>query len=204
MIKMLMEQRSEQWFEARLGRITSTRFKTLMMGEGTKGYQDLIAEIASEIMFEESDSEVKMTDDMENGVIREPIARQEYERQMDCRVEEIGFIVPDEDHKFHEYLGSSVDGLVGSDGCIEIKCPRLSTHVRYMMGGWEKDYMPQVQGHLYVTGLDWCDFISYHPSAKIFINRVVPDFDMHKAFEDRLRKFIPKVSETILNYMTRF
>jgi len=72
--------------------------------------------------------------------------------------------------------GASPDGLIGEDGLLEIKCPLAHTHVGYLREGvLPPKYIPQVQGQLWVTGRQWCDFVSYHPELKIMIVRVERD-----------------------------
>jgi len=57
---------------------------------------------------------------------------------------------------------------------VEIKCPLLKTHLRYLLDGkLPLDYFQQVQGSLYITGFDEWDFMSFYPGIKPFI-RIKP------------------------------
>ncbi len=191
MIKYNIEQKSEAWFEARAGRVTGTRFKELVSGQSTKGYKDLVNSITAEIIthkIEESYSNAIM----ERGIELEPDARKEYENLMETKVEEVGFIIPDEDHKYHEWIGISPDGL--TEGLIEIKCPLMKTHIGYIEGNkLPSEYKYQVQGQLFVTRLKYCDFVSYYPNMKLFVFRVVPDLELFEQFESRLDELIEDV-----------
>jgi putative phage-type endonuclease len=194
-----IEQGSEAWFEARCGRVTGTRFKNLMSAETTASYKDLITNMACEIItgrMEETYSNAAM----EHGIETEPIARGVYEALFDCEVKTTGFITPDEDHKYHEWIGVSPDGLV-DEGMIEIKCPQMKTHLEYIEAGkLPSEYRYQVQGQLFVTGFPWCDFVSYVEGMKPFIIRVFPDVELFAEFEKRLDVLIVAVRNKLNAY----
>ena len=47
-------------------------------------------------------------------------------------------------------------------GILELKCPKSTTHVRYVEAGeLPADYRLQVTHNLWVTGAQWCDFCSF-------------------------------------------
>jgi len=199
MIRYEIEQGSEAWFEAKGGRVTGTRFKSLVAGESTQAYKDLIGDIVCEIItgrMEETYSNAIM----EHGLETEPEARREYENIFGVSVQEVGFIIPDEGRKYHEWIGISPDGLTET-GMIEIKCPKMKTHLWYISKGkLPTDYRYQVQGQLFVTGLPYCDFMSYVKGMKPFIVRAEPDLELFKTFEERLDKLIVDVNTELEAY----
>ena len=186
-----IEQRSEAWYSAKCGLVTSTRFKSLCAKETTDSYKDLVTNLACEIItgkIEETYSNALM----EQALELEPIARKEYEWITDIPVKTVGFITPDEDHKYHNWIGDSPDGLLPEDGILEIKCPLARTHFEYIEANkLPTEYRHQVQGHLFVTRLSFCDFVSFFPGMKLFINRVEPDLELFAEFERRLDILIP-------------
>jgi len=196
MIILTMEQGSEAWFEARCGLITATRIASMMAGESTKTYKDLITDLAGEIItgeVEESYSNAIM----ERGTELEPFARGEYESIFDTEVKEVGFVLSE---KYKDWLGVSPDGLT-TDGGLEIKCPLRKTHINYIEANrLPNEYKWQVQGSLFVTGLPHWDFMSYYPNMKPFILRVYPDKEMHLDIEQRLIKTIANVKAKIKMY----
>jgi hypothetical protein len=106
-------------------------------------------------------------------------------------VERVGFI---------EYIdgvcGGSPDGLVGSEGLIEVKCPHNPmTHCKTIVSGVVENtsYALQIQGYLMITGRQWCDFASYDPRAKhaklrCYVIRVQRDQTVIDLLENRIKK----------------
>ena len=199
MIILNIEQHSEAWHEARCGRVTGTRFKALMAGETTQTYKDLVLNIVCELITGKAEEQY-VSADMEHGTETEPEARNAYASEFEIPVKEIGFIMPDEDHKYHDWIGVSPDGIL-PDGMIEIKCPRAKTHLEYIESGkLPAEYRYQVQGQLFVTGLPFCDFVSYVECMKLFVVRVFPDKELFTQFEQRLDKLIDDVKNKLYIY----
>ena len=200
MIIFNIEQQSEAWHEVRCGRVTGTRFKALMAGESTQTYKDLITNLACEIITKRAE-ETYSNAQMEHGIETEPDARKEYESYFSCEVKQVGFITPDEDNKYHNWIGISPDGVTEDNGMIEIKCPMMRTHLEYIEANkLPSEYRYQVQGQLFVTGFDYCDFMSFVEGMKPFIIRVLPDKDLFAKFEERLDILIEQVKEKIETY----
>jgi hypothetical protein len=109
---------------------------------------------------------------MEWGTEHEPNAKHAYTKQTGLEIQDVGFVLPDNTDAY----GGSPDGLVDPDGLIEIKCPKPETLIAYHAEGvLPKDYKPQVQGLLMITGRVWCDFYAWHPELTPFLLRVHAD-----------------------------
>ncbi len=200
MIILNIEQQSEAWCEARCGRVPGTRFKSLMMAETTQGYKDLVTNIATEIITGRME-ETYSNANMEHGTETEPEARKEYETIFGVEVKTAGFIMRDEDDKYHNWIGISPDGLLPEDGILEIKCPLMRTHFEYIEANkLPSEYRYQVQGQLFVGGFQYADFMSYVEGMKPFIFRVFPDVELFKEFEIRLDKLILQIQNKLLTY----
>lgn len=200
MIIFDIEQQSEAWFEARCGRVTGTRFKALVAGESTQTYKDLVTNITCELITGKAE-ETYTNSIMEHGIETEPLARKEYENIFGVDVKQAGFFIPDEEHKYHEWIGISPDGLLPDNAMIEIKCPLMRTHLEYIESGkLPSEYKHQVQGQLFVSGFDYCDFMSFVEGMKPFIVRVKPDPELFKEYEIRLDKLIEQVKQKLLVY----
>jgi len=200
MIIYNIEQHSEAWHEARCGRVTGTRFKNLVSKETTDSYKDLVTNIACEIITGEAE-ETYVSPAMQYGIDTEPEARREYETITDVSVTQVGFVIPDEEHKYHSWIGISPDGILPDDGILEIKCPLARTHFEYIERGvLPAEYRYQVQGQLFVTGFKYCHFMSYVPGMKPFIIEVIPDTELFELFNQRLDKLIIEVQEKLTKY----
>lgn len=180
---LTQDQYSPEWWNARRGLPTSSQFSricTPSKGEyiaQASGYMhELIASLYDPSYGEVDDYKSAA---MKNGTIMEPEARRFYEFERDAKVDDVGLCCTDDSK-----LGASPDGLVGDDGCLEIKSPLHKTQVAYLLDGdLPREYRCQVHGHLIVTGRDWCDFISYARGLPHLLVRVTPG-----SFTDSLRE----------------
>jgi hypothetical protein len=74
----------------------------------------------------------------------EPNARAAYCFYRDAEVTEVAFV----EHPTIPMSGASPDGLVGTDGVVEIKCPLTATHLETLLGEpIPAKYMQQMQWH---------------------------------------------------------
>lgn len=156
----MTEQRSPEWFAARLGKVGASRISDMLAttksgwGAGRQNYK---TQLAWERLNGVSREGFRSAD-MDAGTEAEPEARAAYECLYLVDVEECGFIP----HPTIGMSGASPDGLVGADGLVEIKCPILATHQETLLGGSiKRQYELQRQWQLACTGRKWCDFVSY-------------------------------------------
>jgi len=167
------EQRSPEWYAARLGVPTASNFGKFITPTGkpsaqARGYiHQLVAE-----RITGTSKIIPVNEAMQHGIDLEPEARQYYELCYDVKVFELGLCL-------HDSLdvGASPDGLVGENGLIEIKCP-YEDHVQieYLDNKKLPDrYKAQVMGQLWITEREWCDFFAYHKTISPFLIRVYRD-----------------------------
>lgn len=195
LITLDCEQGSEDWLKARLGIPTATGFENIVTATGKKSSAQIkyMAELIEESILGLSESAVK-SHFMERGNQLEPQARMAYEFETGNDVIQVGGV----------YLDESKSAMVSPDGLIpalkkglEIKCPKMSTHIRYLLeGGVPSEYVIQVQANLWVTGYETWDFVSYCPEYQkqtIFIHTAERDPVLMKAFD----KYIPKFIKTL-------
>lgn len=155
-----MEQGTEEWFQARMGKVTASRVSDVMAqiksGESASRRNYRMELLCQRLTGKSEDFFVSAP--MQRGTDLEPIARGTYEGETGCLVEEIGFIV----HPTLIDLGASPDGLVGDDGMLEIKCPNTATHIAFLMDGIIKpQYEWQMTAQMVCAGRKWCDFVSF-------------------------------------------
>ena len=181
-----MEQRSDEWFNARLGIPTASSFNKLITSTGkpsTQAATYINTLIAERVTGERSETHTSPA--MERGTELEADAVAWYELLTDNVVVETGF------HRHPDVAcGASPDGLVGDgEGCLEIKCPMASTHVANLRkNAVPSQYVPQIQGQMWVLGLKWCDFVSYHPQLPPTLIRVTRDEGFIEALAEQVRK----------------
>lgn len=156
----MMQQRTDEWHTARVGKITASRIKDLNAKPQTgKALNATLTKLLSERLTGQAVSTFT-TPEMAWGIECEPLARQAYELATFQTVVETGLI----DHPTIAMSGASPDGLVGDDGLIEIKCPNSDTHTNTLLTGQvPSEYLPQITWQLACTGRDWCDFVSFDP-----------------------------------------
>lgn len=193
-----MEQRSEEWFKARLGKVTASRVADVLAkiksGESASRRNYKIQLVSERLTGEKQETYINQA--MQDGIDREFYARERYVQQFG-EVEEVGFV----QHPTLE-AGASPDGLVGDDGLIEIKCPLGTTHTETLMTQEvPSKYIPQIQFQLLCTGRKWCDFISYNPmfpdNLQLFVKRVEADAQYQQMLEKEIQEFLLEIQTVI-------
>lgn len=157
------DQRSPEWFQARLGRLTGSRaadmLATIKSGEAA-ARRDLRTQLVVERLTGTVQEDGFINAAMQWGIDQEPAAFAAYESLTGLVARRTGFLA----HTSH-LVGCSLDGHVGDfDGICEFKCPKSATHLRYLKGdSVPADYLPQIRHNLWVSGAAWCDFLSFDP-----------------------------------------
>lgn len=196
-------QRSAEWFAARLGRVTGSRaadvLATIKSGEAADRRNYRVELVLERLTGQPADADGFTTADMQRGIELEPEARAAYEAQTGLLVTQTGFLA-------HRELqaGCSLDGHVGDfEGLVEIKCPRSANHLDALRaGGVPAKYLPQITHNLWVTGAQWCDFVSYDPRfpepLRLHIARVTREDVDIAAYEGKVRAFLAEVDAEVL------
>ena len=170
-----MEQRTEEWFAARCGKVTASRVADIIAKTKT-GYstsrENYLAQLVCERMTGKP-AESYSNSAMQWGTDQEPFARAAYEAAKNVLVDELGFAT----HPTISMAGASPDGLVGEFGLVEIKCPNTATHIQTLLDQKVPEkYNVQMQWQMACTGRQWCDFASFDPrmeeGLQLFIKRV--------------------------------
>ncbi len=138
-----------------------------------------------------------VNNDMMRGVFDEPIARDVYSKHF-APVTETGFMVED---KWGFRLGFSPDGLVGTDGLIEIKSRRPKTQVETVIAGKPPlENVAQLQCGLLVSGRKWLDYVSFAGGMNMWVHRVYPDPRWFDAIVKAVSAFERNAAEMIRLY----
>ena len=197
MIIEYFPQYSPQWWDARIGRPTASKFSSLISSTGKKSasWKPYAFKKAAEIETGKIE-DTYQSSSMVRGLELEPEARKAYSFITGIDVEEVGVVYPDEKKEY----SCSPDGLsiVKRKG-LEIKCLEYAGHKQ---GCYEQKiptkYKPQVFGSLWICDeIDSWDFMLYHPDMKPFITTVTREDEEYKAYIKILADFLPEVSEFI-------
>lgn len=213
MVNYQQEQHSIDWYRDRLGYITGSKVGVLMKSGRTKDkiFSDTartyLYQLAGERALNPSivnddemlkfyiDQTTSQSKAMRFGTEQEGNARDLYVEQTGRKVKEVGLC----HHATIKHLASSPDGVtVDNDveGCVEIKCPTLSTYSQYVaeihdnesLKKVNPDYYYQCQNHMACTGGQFCDFIAYCPFVEnpIHIVRINRDEEAIALIEERV------------------
>lgn len=194
-----MDQRSPDWFKARLGKVTASRVadvvaktKSGVSASRTNYLAQLICERLTETVAEGYTSV-----EMQWGTDQEPYARAAYSAKVGELVEEVGFI----DHPTISGAGASPDGLV-AEGLVEIKCANTSTALDWILSGKPPTkYITQMQWQMACTNRPWCDFVSYDPrlpeNLRLLVIRVDRDDDRIKELEQEVKEFLQELDDKV-------
>lgn len=169
-------QGTPEWLAERAGKVTASMISNVMMKPETAGYRDYQAQLVAEVLTGKPQGSDFTSAAMQFGTETEPLARSAYEAETGFSVDEVGFC----QHPNIERSGASPDGLVGKDGLVEIKCPKVATHLAYLIADVVPvAYKNQMMFQMACTGRDWCDFVSFRPDLpehlQLFIIRFKRD-----------------------------
>jgi hypothetical protein len=193
-----VKQGSPEWLQARCGLATASCFAdvlaTIKSGEAAdrRNYRaQLIAERLTGVPAESFQSA-----EMRWGNEQEPFGRIAYEATTGNVVKQVAFI------RHPELMaGASPDGLIGTDGGIELKCPNTATHIDTLLKGMSPSHIPQVQGNMWLAERQWWDFVSYDPRMpermQLYVQRIKRDDAYIEKLEAEVRKFLAEVDKVI-------
>ena len=190
-----MEQRTEEWFAARCGKVTASRVADIIAKTKTgasASRENYLAQLVCERMTSKP-AESYSNSAMQWGTDTEPFARAAYEARMDLLVTEVGFI----DHPWIAMSGASPDGLA-NEGMVEIKCPNTATHIDTLLSRTvPAKYITQMMWQMACADRPWCDFVSFDPRLperhQLFIKRINYDPEMVNLLENSVIQFLGDV-----------
>jgi hypothetical protein len=145
---------------------------------------------------------------MADGLAKEPLARAAYAVLHDVTVEDAPApgLIP---HPLIAGAHASPDGLIGSLGLVEIKCPEHAAHLDTLLSETiEKDYRVQIQWQLACTGRHWCDYVSWHPdfpaSMQFWEQRVERCPVFMSELEGEVRTFLAELEYKVAELKRRY
>ena len=190
-------QNSPEWLEARRGIPTASRFADVL----AKGRGKQPSKIRTRYLYELLDEVVSgeptpnaSTANFERGHAMEDEAADLYTFERDVDISRVGFMR-------RRRAGCSPDRLVGTDGMLEIKSKLPYLHWETLSAGVVPDeHVAQVQGQLWISGRQWCDFISYWPRRPLFVVRVERDETYIESLAQAVADFVGELDALISKY----
>ena len=217
MITVTEDQRTDEWLQARAGKVTASRFKDVISRNKPTAAQAKAGEPGNpsadrtrylwQIVTERLTGQpVQMPDaaPLRWGRENEDAARTAYLFTSSAKLTETGFVA-------HPTLacGASPDGLLSDEtdpdgmfGLIEIKCPwNTQVHLETWLNGMPEDHQAQIQGQMWLTGREWCDFVSFDPrmpaDLQLYVQRVKGDPEFQARLEREIIAFSAEADEIV-------
>ena len=195
-----MEQRTDEWFKARLGKVTASKISDVLAkirsGEAAvrRNYKMQLA--TERLTGQKTDTYINQA--MQDGIDREDTAREIFEIVRDIKVEQVGFI----DHPTIKMSGCSPDGKLPDNGILEIKCPVETTHTTNLLERkLPTRYIPQVQWQMACTGAEYANFVSYNPNFEPKLQLIYLDVERDDEYiemlEEEVSTFLTEVDDII-------
>jgi hypothetical protein len=192
-----MPQGSPEWLAARLGRVTMSELKALLVkGKGPGGLGagaiTYMHQLIGERITGEPAEPFQGNAHTRRGHELEGVARTLYcDATGEPQPQEVGLIL-------NHDVGYSPDSLVGANGLLEIKTKLPKFQIEVLLNGEIPDeHLPQCQGGLWVSEREWIDFVSYWPGMPLFIKRAYRDDIMIRTIAERVEAFHEEMERRI-------
>lgn len=197
------DQRSPEWFQSRVGRVTGSRaadiLATIKSGEAAVR-RDYKAQIVCERLTGLPQENGFFNEAMAWGIDHEADAFAAYESLSGSLVRRTGFLAATD-----QMVGCSLDGDVDDfTGIVEIKCPKSATHLDYLklpIDQIPSRHGPQMVHNLWVSGAQWCDFVSYDPRfpepLQLFCRRLYRDEAQIASYALAVSLFLSEVDRDV-------
>lgn len=166
-----MEQRSAEWSQVRLGKITASEMATVLSGSVTakNEYLHRLRELQAPMDLDHIPA-------IQWGRKHEDMALFRYELDNNIELKRPSFLR----HPEHRWIGCSPDAVVLPAGGVEVKCPLSpEVHEATLKHGMNAEHMPQVQTCIWCCEADWWDFVSFDPrqhfARRLYVQRIPRD-----------------------------
>lgn len=193
-------QGSDEWSQARLGIPTSSEFFKIITPSGRNSSQKkkYCYVLCHELIKQETLRLMEPTFWMERGSIMEHEAASAYEIMFDTQLQRAGFITDD-----NRFYGCSLDRIkMDENAAVEIKCPAPQTHLEHLYDQKiPNNYIPQVQGQLFVTGFDYIEWFSYHPDYEPVVIKTERDEKFQTRLRNRMGEFRTMLNDRLEKYI---
>jgi hypothetical protein len=199
---LTLEQGTPEWHAARLGIVTMSELKTLLVkGKGPGGFGagalSYMHQLIGERITGEPSDAFQGNSHTQRGHELEPMARELYHEASGLpRLEQVGIIL-------NQGVGYSPDCLVDGNGLVEIKTKLPKYQVELLLEGeLPQEHVAQCQGGLWVSEREWIDFVSYWPGMPLFVKRAHRDEALIRTIAERVAAFYEEMERRMALVMT--
>ncbi|WP_280564695.1 lambda exonuclease family protein [Chromohalobacter sp. 48-RD10] len=186
---LTLDQGTPEWHAARLGIVTMSELKTLLVkGKGPGGFGtgalSYMHQLIGERITGEPSNAFQGNAHTQRGHALEPVARELYHEATGLpHLEQVGIIL-------NHGVGYSPDCLVDRSGLAEIKTKLPKYQIELLLAGeLPPEHVAQCQGGLWVSEREWFDFVSYWPGMPLFVKRAYRDEAMIRTIAERVDAF---------------
>jgi len=186
---LTLDQGTPEWHTARLGIVTMSELKTLLVkGKGPRGFGtgalSYMHQLIGERITGEPSDAFQGNAHTQRGHALEPVARELYsEATGHTQLEQVGIIL-------NHGVGYSPDCLVNGNGLAEIKTKLPKHQIEVLLNDEiPQEHIAQCQGGLWVSEREWIDFVSYWPGMPLFVKRIYRDDAMIRTIAERVEAF---------------
>ncbi|GAA0568056.1 lambda exonuclease family protein [Halomonas salifodinae] len=186
---LTLDQGTPEWHAARLGIVTMSELKTLLVkGKGPGGFGagaiSYMHQLIGERITGEPSEAFQGNAHTQRGHKLEPVARELYhETTGQLHLKQVGIIL-------NHGVGYSPDALVGNNGLVEIKTKLPKYQIELLLADQlPQEHVAQCQGGLWASEREWIDFVSYWPGMPLFVKRAYRDEVMIRAIAERVEAF---------------
>lgn len=201
-----IESLSPEWFNARIGKLTSSTIENIIVEPKEKSKKDAgeLSSTAKDYLFGKvAERLTGVRRDFSNAATEygnnlEKEAIEFFEFSTGEKVTPAGYI-----EKVPGFYGGTPDGLItDKNGIIQIKCPfEFKNHLSFFYSADHETFKQKYRGYFWqcvsdcnVTGADFCEFVSYCPNMpenlKMFRFKIVP-------LEEELQFLNQKINDSI-------
>lgn len=191
-----IEQKSQEWWELKLGKVSGTRYGQLISNRENM----LIDEMVNEVLDGQCEIGDYIDEDMQFGIDNEPITMDLLESQTGIKFKRGGVILSD----FSDIHMSSPDGVNTDLGIIvEVKCTMHGKkHINRFRNGVESSHKGQIVNYFACSDdVKECWFVSYCP-FRTERPLIIIKFNRDSIIEETTKKKVT-VQEKVIEGRTR-
>ena len=152
-----VDQRDEEWYNLRRGKITASNAHRLLTPAKFSTFK---WELLAETLTEHPVPDTRVGEAAQRGIDLEDTAIEAYieSRAMThCDYYKMGFCISLD----YPICGASPDLVVGTGGLAEIKCPNSETHLKYIETGAKPEIVAQMNFQMWIIERQFNDFVTF-------------------------------------------